>query len=111
MKPQLPITTTGHALEAGAGADRIPEDLRVHVGVAVDEARRHDVALGVERLLRAAAEAADLGDLAVLDADVAAKARQSRTVDDHAVLDDEIECHGDPPFAARGYALDGRSIA
>jgi len=36
----------------------------------------------------AGADAADLGDLAVLDADIAAKARQSGTIDDHAVLDD-----------------------
>ncbi len=88
----------GHALETRAGADRIPEDLRVHVGVAVDEARRHHVTLGVERFLGGRGDAADLRDLAVLDADVAAIARQSGTIDDHAVLDDEVECHGSPPF-------------
>jgi hypothetical protein len=43
--------------------------------VAVDEARRHHVALGVERLLRAAGDAADLGDLAVLHSHVAAITR------------------------------------
>ena len=85
----------GHALEARAGADRIPEDLGVHVGVAVDEARRHDPALGVKRFLGGSAiDAADLGDLAVLHADIAAIARKSRSINDHAVLDDEVECHG-----------------
>ena len=92
----------GHALVAGAGADRVPEDLRVHVGVAVDEARRHHVTLGIERLLGGRGDAADLGDLSVLDADVAAITRQAGTVDDHAVLDDEVECHGSPPFADLG---------
>ena len=89
----------GHAVEARAGADRIPEDLRVHVGVHVDEARRHDMALGVQRLgRRRAVDAADLGDLAILHADIAAIARQSGPIDDHAVLDDEVECHGSPPL-------------
>jgi hypothetical protein len=42
------------------------------VGVAVDEARRHDATVGVQRFFRGGAiDAADLGDLAVLDADVA----------------------------------------
>jgi hypothetical protein len=91
----------GHALKAGAGADRIPEDLRVHVGVHVDEARRHDMALGVQRLgRRRAVEAADLGDLAILHADIAAITWQSGPIDDHAVLDDEVECHGSPPSVA-----------
>jgi hypothetical protein len=73
------------ALVAGAGAVRVPEDLRVHVGVAVDETGRHDMTLGVDRLFRAAAEPADLDDLAVLHTDIAAIARQPRTIDDHAV--------------------------
>ena len=65
-----------HALKAGAGADRIPEDLGVHVSVAIDEARRDDAALGVERLLGGGAvDAADLGDLAVLHTDVCAITR------------------------------------
>src|SRR5581483_10841568 len=91
----------GHALVAGRGADRIPEDLRIHVGMAVDEAGRDDVAFGVERLLRrGAVQAADLGDPAVLDADIGAKARQSGTVDQRAVLDDQVECHE----SLRGYS-------
>ena len=87
----------GHALETGAGADRVPEDLGVHVRVAVDEARRHDMTLGIEGFHGGRGDAADLGDLAILDADIAAKARQPGTVDDHAVLDDEVVCHGSPP--------------
>ena len=85
----------GNALEAGAGADRIPEDLGVHVGMAVDEARRHDMARGVDRLARGGAiDAADLDDPAIAHTHVAAITRQSGSVDDHAVLDDEVECHG-----------------
>ena len=31
-------------------------------------------------------------------ADIAAITRQSGSIDDHAVLDDEVECHGSPPL-------------
>ena len=48
VKPQLPITAEvtpcQHELRAGG----VPEHLGVHVGVAVDEARGDDVALGVD---------------------------------------------------------------
>ncbi len=40
----------GHAVPARAGAERIPRDLRVHVGVAVDEAGRHHVVARVDLL-------------------------------------------------------------
>ena len=70
----------------------IPEELGVVVGVQVDEARRHDQAAGVDRLVGlAGADLADLGDHAVLDADVAAEARQAAAVDDHAAADHAIE--------------------
>jgi len=70
----------------------IPEELRVVVRVQVDEARRHDQAAGIDRLVGFAdADLADLGNHAVLDADVAAKARQAAAVDDHAAADHSIE--------------------
>jgi hypothetical protein len=62
------------------------------------------VTFGVERFLGGRGDAADLRDLSILDADVAAIARQSGTIDDHAVLDDEVECHGSPPSVAERYA-------
>ena len=69
----------------------IPEELRVVVGVQVDEARRHDQAAGVDHLVGlVGADLADLGDHAVLDPDVAAKARQAAAVDDHAAANHAV---------------------
>ena len=60
--------------------------------VQVDEARRHDQAAGIDHLVGiVGAELADPGDHAVLDADVAAEARQAAAVDDHAATDDAVE--------------------
>jgi len=39
--------------------------------VAVDEARRHHVTLGIERFLGGRGDATDFRDLSILDADVA----------------------------------------
>ena len=54
----------GHAVPARAGAERVPQHLGVHVGVAVDEAGRDDVALGVDLVGAPLADAADGGDAA-----------------------------------------------
>src|ERR1700730_193761 len=83
----------GDAVIARAGADRIPEYLGVHMGVAVDEARRDHVAVGVDGLPARRSDTADEGDLAFLDADVGAIARQAGAVDHHAVLDHQIVAH------------------
>ena len=80
-------------MPARAAAQRIPGDLRVHVGVAVDEARRDDQPVGVDGALRVLPDAADLDDAAVLDAEVGAEARLARAVDDGAAADEEIERH------------------
>ena len=48
VNPQLPMTTRGDAVPARTGAERVPGDLRVHVGVPVDEAGRDDLAVGVD---------------------------------------------------------------
>ena len=40
-------------MPARAGAGGVPEDLGVHVGVAVDEARRDDAPFGVDLARRA----------------------------------------------------------
>ena len=52
-------------MPAGAGAERIPEDLRVHMGMAVDKAGRDDVAFGVDDLFRGTVDFADRRDPAV----------------------------------------------
>ena len=65
------------------------------MGVRVDEAGGDDAAGGVDHPGRVdvAEAAADAGDAAAGDADVAAVARQAGAVDDGAVADDEVE-HG-----------------
>ena len=48
----------------------VPGRLAVVVGVDVDEARRHELALGVDLLAARAGDLADRGDAAVLDGDI-----------------------------------------
>ena len=48
----------------------IPEDLRVHVGVPVDEPGRDHVAFGVKFAFAAFVDDADLHDATVVDRDV-----------------------------------------
>jgi hypothetical protein len=78
------------AVPRGAASDRVPEDLRVHVGVAVDEARRDDLAGRVDFFFAFFADAADRRDPIAIHRDVGAVARQSGSIDDGAVTDHEI---------------------
>jgi len=80
-------------MPARAAAQRIPRHLRIHVGVAVDEARRHDQAVGIDRASGCRLDAAQLDDAAVLDADVGGETRLAGAVDDSAAADEEIEGH------------------
>src|SRR5262249_9017602 len=82
------------AVPARAGAEGIPEDLGVHVGVAVHEARRHHLSLGVDDLARRLADAADGGDASAPHADVAPVPGLTGSVHHPAVLDHEVKGHG-----------------
>ena len=77
----------------GAGEQRVPANLRVVVGMRIDEARRDDQFTGVDGALRAAADLADFRDRSVLDRDVGAHARSAGAVDHGAVFDYEVVCH------------------
>ena len=81
-------------------AVRIPEKLRVVMGVQIDEAGHDDHAAGVDHLvcLRCAFQIADLRDLAVLDTDVGLITRQPRAVDHHSTSDDYVEFRHEIPF-------------
>src|SRR5262249_36604787 len=83
----------GDAMPARRGPVRVPEHLRVHVRVAVDEPRSDDVALGVDLLASLVADHADGDDAPVLDADVGSHGRQSRPVDDGPVADNQAVLH------------------
>ena len=92
-EPAVAHHHAGDAVVAGRRADAIPEHLRVHVGVAIDEARGHDVSLGVDGLGAVFADAADQRNLAVRDSDVGMERWRARTVDNETVLDDQIVWH------------------
>ena len=60
--------------------------------VQIDEARRHDQAVGVDGLLgEARRTAADLRDLAVANPDVGAIARGARPVNDGAAFNVDVD--------------------
>src|SRR6516225_4592301 len=86
------------AVVAGERAQRVPSNLSIVMAVVIDEPGCDDPALGIDRPLGGPAQFADLGDLAVLDRDIAAERRHSRAVDDAAVTDQEIIRHGYLPF-------------
>ena len=69
----------------------VPGDLRVVVGVAVDDARGQREPVGLHGLPGGAQSGADRGDFAVLDAEVALDRLGARTVVDFRVLDDQVE--------------------
>ena len=83
----------GHAMPRRDAQHAVPQDLRVVVRVDVDEARRDDLALGVDGRRGRPVGLAQRDDLAVLDADVADEARLARAVDDRAARDLQIEGH------------------
>src|SRR5581483_8691200 len=93
-EPAVPHDRRRHPVPARAAAELVPEHLRVHVGVAVDEPGGHGVALGIDLLGAPLADAPDGGDPPVPDADVGPVAGQPRAVDDCAVADDDVIGHG-----------------
>ncbi len=82
-----------HAVPARTAPAGVPEHLRVHVGVAVDEAGRDHETVGVDLGRTAVADAADEGDPVPDDADVGAVRAEAGTVDDGAVADHEVVRH------------------
>src|SRR6185312_498309 len=84
----------GDAVEAGRGRGGVPAQLRVEVGVRVDEAGRDDAAVGVELVATGVVDCAHDGDDAVVDRDVGAHRGGARAVDDGAAADHEVVGHG-----------------
>ena len=67
----------GHAMPTRAAAQRVPRDLRVHMSVIVDKARRDDKPAGVDRALGGGADASDLNYAPALDSDIRAISRHT----------------------------------
>jgi hypothetical protein len=74
----------------------VPEQLRVVVGVGVDEAGRDDLAGRVDDLGRVLGDVADGDDAAVTNADVGAPRGRAGAVDHRAAADHDVE-HAAPP--------------
>ena len=83
----------GDAVVAGRRAERIPEDLRVHVRVAVHEAGCDHLALGVQHFAGALANPPDRDDATVAHADVGAVPRQTGPIDHRSVPDHQVVGH------------------
>ena len=66
-------------LRLGSGV-RVPEDLRVHVGVVIDKTWGDDEALHVNGLLSAAMNASELNDFSIFDRNVGEIRRLPRSV-------------------------------
>ena len=79
------------AVEAARRGVRLERELRVVVGVRVDDAGGHHLPVGVDLAGAGLLHEADLGDAAVLDGDVGPPPRQPRAVHHDAVADHQIE--------------------
>ena len=90
----MPHHDRGDAVPARVRAELVPEHLRVHVRVRVDEPRRDDVTFGVDVGRPPLLDAADPRDSPVDDADVGTERSQAGAVDHHAVANDGVEAHG-----------------
>jgi hypothetical protein len=81
------------------------------MGVAVDKAGGDDQPVGVDHPFGRGADAADLDDGAVRDADIGAITRQPGSVHHGAVFDQQVETHGISPIMTARLSRDrGRFV-
>ena len=90
-----------HAVDVGGRGQRVPEELRVVVGVGVDHAGHDHEPAGVELDRRLFVDLADGHDPAVADADIGQAAGLTGPVHDRAGSDDVVE-HGTSGAGAHG---------
>jgi hypothetical protein len=90
-EPAVAHHHAGHPVPARRHAEVVPEELGVHVGVGVDEARCDHQAVGVDLLAPRPLDVAHFDDPVADHGDVALAARRARTVDDGPAAHDEIE--------------------
>jgi hypothetical protein len=65
--------------------------------VGVDEPRRHNQSVGLDRAFRSSVHLAHGDDAAVLDGDVSGVRLLARPVDDQGILDDQVVDHALAP--------------
>lgn len=94
-KPQLPITTLVTPCQPDSEQYNYKQ-LRVVVGVQIDEPGRNDEAVGVEYIVALLArDAPDLGDDTIFDADVGAVTPAAGAIDNHAPRTTTSNCRRD----------------
>ena len=85
----------GDAVQRRGAQGRIPEQLRVVVGVQVDEARRHHQAVSLNGHVRLVVHRADLDDAPIDNAHVPLRAGSAAAVDHVTAVNQKIE-HASP---------------
>src|ERR1019366_4395163 len=83
----------GHAVPAGTGAGGVPEDLGIHVGVAVDEAGGDHMPVGIDLVAGPLVDPPDEADAAVDDAHIGPVGTETGAVDDGPVPDHDVIGH------------------
>src|SRR5437867_711728 len=82
-----------NAVIARVGAERIPGDLGIVMGVVVDDSGSDHQAVRIQHLARVSVHFSDLGDTTAADGDVAVKAGQAGPVNNLSVLDNQVVWH------------------
>ena len=72
------------------------------MGVAINKAGGDDVALGVDRLLRAISNTANRSDFPIHDTHIGAEPGHARTINDGPIFNNQIVLHS-PSFFWNGY--------
>ena len=84
-----------HAVPARGRHQRVPPDLRIEMGVDVDEPRCHEEALGIDDPPGTQpVHLADRDDPVAVDRDIGSAAWRARSVDHGSTGDHQIMCHG-----------------
>ena len=75
------------------GSHRIPGNLRIEMGMTVDNSRREYQTIGINLNLRRASTFTDLGDALARDPDAPEKRWSAGPIDDESVPDQKIGFH------------------
>src|SRR5579883_1103405 len=103
--PAIAHHDAGDAVARGWRHAVFPSDLPVIVRMDIDEARRNELALGVDLFRTACGDRADCGNAAVFDRNVRLERLSARAVDDRPAANDQIEiAHSSSPPLSPGWA-------
>src|SRR6516164_2475838 len=81
-QPAVPHDHCRNAMLRLAGAVRIPEHLRIQMGVVIEETRSDGQTSGIDGAGSAFCQSADFSNLAVFDTDIGNIRRKSGSIDD-----------------------------